>query len=294
MIKKSWMFLVFMSLFACKPNNDIEIEDEMELDKVQMSSSEHADRVKMVLYNIPTPVEVTSLLLNIGLSYNPEVLNSYDKVEGYITTEDAAINLGIYGTDLSYNRLYDQVQESINYYLAIRKLSHELGIYDQKAGETVERLEQTVENKDSLLSVVSKIYTDTDTYLKSNDRGSVAALVIVGGWIEAMYIATQVATSVEENQKIMLTIKDQKASLENLIFFLKGYQDDKIVAKYLRKLEPLKKAFDKVELVTDKFKVSTDEKTGVTTIDNNTTIKISYKDFENIGNIVKEIRNDMI
>ncbi len=294
MIKKTFILLTLISFFSCNQNYNDEFEGEIEFDKVQISSVEHTDQVKKIFSEIPSPMEITDILVNVNIPYNPEVLHSYKNFKNYTITEEIALNLGVYGTDLSYNRLYNQVQESINYYLAIRNLSNELGIYDKSAGESVEQLEENVQNKDSLLNVVSEIYTHTDAYLKSNNRGNVAALIILGGWVEAMYIATQVATNLEDNQKIITTIKDQKISLENLILFLQSYKDDQAIAKYLLKLHDLKKAFDKVEIVKDKVKVKTNEKTGMITINNKSVLKFSYKDSEDIKKIVSEIRSSMI
>ena len=55
--------------------------------------------------------------------YNIDVLNPYDAYSKYTTNKKTALNIGVYGADLSYARMFDQIQPSVNYLSAIKKLS---------------------------------------------------------------------------------------------------------------------------------------------------------------------------
>jgi hypothetical protein len=276
---------------------DTDVIDDSEIvveKKEDVTYDAHNKTVKKIFYNVPSPLEVSSMLKKAGVDYNADFLNSYKKVSSYTTVEEMALNLGIYGADLSYNRLYDQIQESVNYFSAIKKLSDDLGIPQSQGGNAAERMESNLENRDSLLNIISQTYSEADHYLKQNDRGSTASLIILGGWVEALYIATQIASLPNDNEQLMNNIAEQKLSLENLIGLMSGYQDDEIVAKHIDNLQRLKKAFDKVEINQTANEVTTDKEKSLTTIHSETEIIMSAEDFVEIMTIVSEIRNQII
>ncbi len=284
--------LVFLS--SCNNNQEPAIDDNIVVNKDTVSNSAHVKTVKKIFYNVPSPIEISSMLKKAGVSYNAEYLNSFKKVNDYTTLEEMSINLGIYGADLSYNRLYDQIQESVNYFAAIKKLSDNLGIPQDQGGSAAERLESNLENRDSLLNIISQTYSSADQYLKQNDRGNIASLIIMGGWIEALYIATQIASLPGDNNALLENIAEQKLSLENLIGLLSSYKDDDIVSLYIPKLIRLQEAHSKVEIIQTKNNVITDKEKGITIIDNETEIVISDETFIEIMTIISEIRNSII
>ena len=252
------------------------------------------DVVKKIFYNIPSPTEMSSLLKKAGLSYNPEFLHSYKKVDEYTTVAQTSLNLGVYGADLSYNRLYNQTQQAVNYFSAIKRLSDALGIPQEQGGNAVERLESNIENKDSLLVIITEVYSNADRYLKENNRGSTAALIVTGGWIEAMYLAVQVASQTENNEDLVNLIAEQKFSLDNLLGLLKDYPKDKAINTYLPKLENLKKAFKKVNIIYSNQNVTIDEENSLTTIGGESKIEFDNEDFVEITNLINELRNEII
>ena len=285
---------VFLILSSCNNNSETIVEDEIIIEESGISDQAHKKTVKKIFYNVPSPLEISSMLKSSGTTYNSGYLNSFKKVNNYTTIEEMSINLGIYGADLSYNRLYDQIQESVNYFSAIKKLSDNLGIPQEQGGAAAERLESNLENRDSLLTIISQTYSNADQYLKQNERGNIASLIIMGGWIEALYIATQIASLPGDNKMLLESIAEQKLSLENLIGLLSDYKDDEIVSLYIPKLQKLQESYKNVEIIQSKSSVSTDKATGITIIDNETTINISNEAFIEIMTQISEIRNSII
>lgn len=281
-------------LASCTRTPEVNVDDEIIVGSEQVSEEAHVKTVKQIFYNVPSPMEISSMLMKAGATYNSEYLNSFKKVNEYTTMEEMAVNLGIYGADLSYNRLYDQIQESVNYFSAIKKLSDNLGIPQDQGGSAAERLETNLENRDSLLNIISQTYANADQYLKQNNRGSTASLIIMGGWIEALYIATQIASLPGDNAPLLENIAEQKLSLDNLIGLLKNYENDEIVSKYLPRLNQLVKAYEKVEINSSPNEVVTDKEKGMTTINNETEITISQETFIEIMTIISELRNSII
>ena len=296
-IKMKYLLIItsiFFILSSCNNNPETTLEDDIIIENDKISDQVHKKTVKKIFYNVPSPLEISSMLKTSGTTYNSGYLNSFKKVNNYTTIEEMSINLGIYGADLSYNRLYDQIQESVNYFSAIKKLSDNLGIPQEHGGVAAERLESNLENRDSLLTIISQIYSNADHYLKQNERGNIASLIIMGGWIEALYIATQIASLPGDNKILLESIAEQKLSLENLIGLLSDYKDDEIVSLYIPKLQKLQESYKDVEIIQTTNTVTTDKKTGITIIDNETTINISNESFIEIMTQISEIRNSII
>ena len=293
-----YLYLILISIVIVSCNTTTEDTETdniiVETDDKTISTESHTKIVKKIFYNVPSPIEISTLLKDVGSEYNANYLNSYKKVNEYTTNEEMSLNLGIYGADLSYNRLFDQIQESVNYFSSIKKLSDNLGIPQENGGAAAERLETNLENKDSLLTIISQTYSEADMYLKMNERGSTASLIILGGWIEALYIGTQIAKTSEGNLKLINNIAEQKFSLDNLIGLLSNYKDDEVVSKYLLQLADLKESYDKVEIKYTRNEVKTDHEKGLTTIDNKSQITISNETFVEIMMKIEIIRKNII
>ncbi|NOZ46582.1 MAG: hypothetical protein GXO79_07340 [Chlorobi bacterium] len=259
------------------------------------NTEKQISNVKTIFYNIPSPVELAELTQNANLNYNVDLLNSLDKLDQYTSTTSKAMNLGIYGADLSYTRLYDQVQESINYLAAIRKLSESLGVPQDGGAETISRLEENINNKDSLLLIITNIYTNADLYLKENERAGTAALIITGGWIEALHIATNMLDEENPNPEIMERIAEQKYSVDNIIKLLNSnFKSKESLKEILGFFEELKVAFSKVELVLDKGDVQTDAENKVTSINSKTQIYVNFDQIKEIKTINDKLRQFII
>jgi len=255
---------------------------------------DHKKKVKMIFYNIPSPVEMATILQKTSPDYNSEILNPHNAYSKYTTNKKIALNLGIYGSDLSYSRLFDQIQSSVNYLSSIKKLSDNLGIPQDEGSFTIGRIEENIENRDSILTIISDTYSTADAYLKENGRGCTATLIIVGGWIEALYIATQIVNESDTNQEILEKIAEQKFSLANLLELSKTYKDDDDIKDLLPELEILSEKFEDIEITYSKGEVITDEANKTTTLKSQVTINVTSEIIKDIGIIVERIRTSII
>jgi hypothetical protein len=115
----------------------------------------------------------------------------------------------------------------------------------------------------------------------------------MGGWIEALYIASKIAESDPENMEIKDRIAEQKYSLNSLISLLSNYQEDLHIAEDLLMLKQLKKSFDKFEIYYNQggFKVDTVNKLISTT---EYVVDVSPEIISEIGAIISEIRMGIV
>lgn len=291
------IILLSLLILGCQSSTDKDVIEDQNIEvpaNPSISDEAHLNKVKKIFYNLPSVIEVSSMLKTSGIDYNFDFLNHYKKVDQYTTLEEMSINLGVYGADLSYTRLYDQLQESVNYFAAIKRLSDNLGIPQDQGGAAAERLERNLENPDSLLNIITQTYSDADAYLKQNDRGNIASLIVMGSWVEALYIATHIASIPDSKEAILNSIALQKYSLDNLIGLLSEYSEDEMVQAYITQLNTLQQAYEKIEIQQTDNIVTKDTVTGVITFDNESVINMSDEDFKTIKAIVEEIRQSII
>lgn len=294
-MKYIFLLLIVAFLFSCNESPKNNANEVSKLAPSVDREEKEEQQIKQIFYNVPSPVEMAQIIQNAGAVYNKELLNPYSNVDNYITTEDLALNLGVYGADLSYNRIFDQMQESLNYLVAIRKISDQLKIPQDEGSFAINRFEENIENRDSLLKVISETYANADIYLKENQRESTATLIVFGGWIEALYIATNLVNQESPDIAIMQSIAEQKFSLETIIKLTNIYNDELLV---IQELEPhikdLEKAFDKIDINMSTGEVITDKSKKTTRIDGTNEINIDYTNIVEIKNIITKIRNHII
>ncbi len=195
-----------------------------------------------IFYNMYLSVELSSMFETAGAVYNREILNNPDNLSDYITSYKKALNLGVYAVDLSYSRVFEQYEEAASFFTAMQKLSTELGIPSTYFENTAQRLEKNLTDKDSLIVIANEVYYDTEDYLKENERFATASVIILGGWVEAVYIGTEVVIE-SKSTDIMERLMDQKYSISNLMVMLSDHKDNEVVASYIKKLEDLQKVY---------------------------------------------------
>lgn len=248
--KSLLIFSLALAFASCgndnKNQDDIPLtEEEQALDSIKRASAEN------VFYSIPSPIEITSLLKKSGALYDKSILNPIENKDKYSTLDARALNLGVYGADLSYTTIFDNSQESMLYLACAKNLADGLGITNAFDASTVDRMEVNMGNKDSLLNIISQAYWEMDVYLQENDRPGISALIIAGGWIEALYISTRIEQNLRKtnnNQAIVKRIGDQKQPLENLIDLIRIGKDE-VTANLTKELKELKLIFDGIESI---------------------------------------------
>ena len=281
--------------FACSSESEQKTESgiEEEEEEILTEKEQEANKAQKVFYTIPSPIEMTSLIKKAGASYDKDAGNSPSNVSNYVTIVSMALNLGIYGADLSYASIFDQTQETLRYFAVAKKLADGIGISDAFGKSTLNRIEANINNRDSLISIISDSYWETDAYLKENKRSNTSALVIAGGWIEGLYIATILAANTSNNKEIVSRIGEQKLSLNNLTAMLNSY-DDENISDLVNDLNGLKKVYDSVELTYYREEPTINPATKVTTIHTTSKISISVADLQSITDKIANIRNKII
>lgn len=236
---------VVFVLASCKSGNTGTDQDSASADTV--SKSELSQDVKDVVYPLPTPFEVTHMLNEIGAKYNPTVLNPATNAEKYFTESSKAVNLGIYGADLSYAATYDQKQDIKLYTGALKKLVDELGINIDYSKFLSDENKEKFNNKDTLVNYITNTFFDTYQYLGEKSNPDLAIIMTSGMWIELMYIATHISEDTYNYSGIVKLITDQKDSYSKLMNLLASRNSNADIKDLETKLSVLKPVFDKID-----------------------------------------------
>ena len=284
------LFICSMVIFSgCKVQRDPEINVE-EISESEFSSG--SGRVRMIFYNMNLPSEMTRIFEKVGVNFSPEFLNASDNFSLYDTPDKLALNIGIYGVDLGYCRIFNQNVFTAKYFSAIQIMYEKLGIPDLFFQDVVDGLEKYYNDKDSLARFASVVYERADNYLRESNNESGAALVIAGGWIESVYLGCKISEKNPDNIDLRERIAGQKYSLNSLISLLSNYQDNIAIAEYILMLKSLKVSFDKVNIYyqQENFDLDTINKKISST---NYTINLSPEVFREIVKTISEIRMEI-
>ncbi|PWD98719.1 hypothetical protein DDZ16_14510 [Marinilabilia rubra] len=254
------------------------------------------NKSKLIFYSLPSPLETAMLIKKAGATFDPDILNPIGNISRYNTNSKMALNLGIYSADLSYASLFDQSQITIEYMGNARKLADKLGILGAVDEETIKKLEQNMNNREVVMDIISEAYMNSNAYLSENNRAAVSVMVLTGGWIEGLYLATSLTKGdLQNNKKLVERILYQKLSLVTLLNMMETYRDNAEVAKLINELKGLESVFEKVTIVnTSDVEARTDTNNKVTVIKANSEIEISPSDYISLCEKVEELRSDFI
>ena len=270
---------------------------EITLDETELDADllEDINAAKQIFYSLPSPLETAMLIKSAGAVYDEELLNPVDNTSNYTTNKSMALNLGIYTTDLSFASLFDQTQTSIRYMNAAKQMADGLGILDAIDNNTIERLEENINNRDVIMDIISETFMSSSSFLTENERPALASIVLVGGWIEGLYIASNlVGDEPIEDNKLVERIVDQKLSFDIVIKLLEDNKDNSDVAGIMTDINDLKTTFDKITITTTKIQAVPDEESNVTVLKSESTIDLTPEVFRELQEKVKVLRTNFI
>jgi hypothetical protein len=233
------LILSFSGLSSCKNRAEKKEIKKIELNEVDTIKSE----IEKNVYPLPTSAEVIKMLSELEVGYILGIANPVANARKYLTSSTKAVNMGVFGADLSYATLYNIQQEVLNYLDAIRSLANELNmskIYDETL---YDKIQKNFDNRDELVNILTEAFNNTYEYLSENDQQNLALLVVGGAWVEGMYLTTHVSEAAYQVAGISKVLIEQKESFDLFLDITKPYLDDPNVSEFVGKLEPIRKVY---------------------------------------------------
>jgi hypothetical protein len=252
--------LIIAFCVSCKSKNDKKVKDEHKFSTLRSDSNDKESAKSEIFYGLLTPTEITAIFKRLRVPYDVAALNPTTNEKLYTSNAKAAVNLGIYGVDFGYIKMFSLSQQMINYLLTIKEMSYKLGIPEKYLMDPLAKIKEDVSSPDTILALVNKSYNDIESHLRKEGRESTAGLMLMGGWVEALYLTTQLLYNSEKpDTEVVQKIAQQKYTLTSLLSFMKNYYDDPVVVYYTKKLIFLKRYFDKFDIYFKKGDVEIDK-----------------------------------
>lgn len=252
-------------------------------------------KAETIFNALPSPLESAMLIKSAGARFDGSLLNPVKNVSSYVSSKAMALNLGVYTCDLSFASLYEQNQLLLDYMTAAKRMADNLGILDAIRQEDLDKLEENINNSEVIMEVVSQTFMESNSSLEDSGRSSTAATVLVGGWIEGLYISTQLIDMKEFNgNKLVTRIIDQKLSIDILLDLLKSNSGDPAVGELIVQVAKLKAVFDKIKINTSNVRTEFDQASNTTVLKSDVQTDMTPAVFQELSAIVAEIRNSFV
>jgi hypothetical protein len=290
--------IIFLFLFtnSCKqaPKDKDTFKPVFSTYKADTTNSKVQVEKNEIFYGILTPVEICAIFNRLGVPYDNATLNPTSNRNQYLSSSKASINTGIYGVDFGYLKMFGIGQEMIDYMVTIRDMSNKLGIPDSYLTEPIRRVQGDMSEADTIMSLMNDAYTKMEDHLRTGGRESTAGLMVMGGWVEAMFIATQLLYNpAKPDPEVIQKIAEQKYTLTSLLSFMKNYYDDPVVVYYTKKLKYLKNYFDTFDIY---FKIGDLEIDSTKQVlrSSGSEMTVTVETLNKIRDYVKKLRTEMV
>jgi uncharacterized membrane-anchored protein YhcB (DUF1043 family) len=234
------LIICFTGMTSCKERNSGKQQKKVEMEQVKTIENQ----IETNVYPLPTSASVIKMLTQLEVGYMIGISNPVENTKKYFSSTKRAINLGVYGADLSYATLYNMPQDVINYLSAIRSLSNELNMSKIYNEELYENIKKNYDNRDELVKILTKAFNDTYSYLSDNEQQPLALLVVGGAWVEGMYLTTHVSEAAYNVAGISGVLLEQKKSFNLFLEISKPYSNDPIVSDFIKLLDPVNKVYE--------------------------------------------------
>jgi len=292
-----FVFLLALGfLTACKGGKKAP-EDDIPVTVPQDNAAILQDikQAEKIFNALPSPLESAMLIKSAGAEFKANVLNPVSNVNTYVTSKAMAMNLGIYTCDLSFASLYEQTQLLIDYMEAAKKMADGLGILDAIDQEDIDNLEENINNTEAIMEIVSQTFMNSNSYLEDNGQPATAAMVLVGGWIEGLYISTQLVDMKGFNgNKLVSKIIDQKLSIDILRNLLERSKGNPAVDELILQVTQLKAVFDKININTSPIRPEYDPATNTTVLKSQVKTDMTPEIFLELTTVTEQIRNSFV
>jgi len=232
------LIISFTCLSSCKDRATAK-QKKAEKEEVKQIQGQ----IESNVYPLPTSAEVIKMLTDLEVGYIIGISNPVENSKKYFSSTTRAINLGVFGADLSYATLYNQQQSVINYLDAIRSLANELNMSKIYNEDLYTRIKQNYDNKDELVKILTSAFNETYAYLSDNDQQPLALLVVGGAWVEGMYLTTHVSEAAYQVAGISKVLLEQKKSFDLYLDITKPYLNDPSVSDFVKLLDPVKNVY---------------------------------------------------
>lgn len=287
---------------SCVPKTNVdplaELTKNQEQQQVQSSDVKMSDEeFYALIQSIPSPLQATSLMQEVGIEYQPNLLQNTDKTSSYTGWFAQATNMGVFGADMAYANVYDKTTKSMDYVGSIRELADKLKVGQFFDIATFRELSAKSDDVNALINASQMNFQKVNDYLQKQNRGKVSVAMILGGWIEGLYLSSTVASQNPDNPVLRDLVAEQKLSVESISMLMSLYPSDENFQTFQKSFSQLTTAFNEIKMIYHEGEVRQyeDANGNLVAEDTSSTETIVTKEtVAKIQKITKGIRNQLI
>ncbi len=288
------VFLILVSASSCNNKKESHQIQEPVFSTYIPTAPADTNAIKEIYYGLLTPVEVCNIFERLDLSYNDTILNAPDNADLYMSSFKAAMNLGVYGVDMGYMKLFGVNRQTVSYFMTISKLSQRLNIPEEFLANAIRGVDPNMSDADSLTGLMTDTYQKIDEYLRLEGSEGTLGLMMMGGWIESMYLSSQLAYDpANPDPQVVEKLAEQKYSLLSLLTYMKNYYDDPMVVFYTKKLKYLDRWFNSFDIYYKKGDVTIDTTRKVITT-TGSEMTVTVETLNQIRDYIAKLRKEIV
>ncbi|PKR80092.1 hypothetical protein CW751_11340 [Brumimicrobium salinarum] len=282
--------VIFFALTSC--NTEQEKLKDVSKEDVTVTSEEDTPKNEIV-YAIPSPNDQYDLLRSLSEEVKKEIVNPLSAVNNYTTIEKQALNFGVYLSDAAYLLRYEQGKKVfLDYLSSLDKLGQNIDITKIYGEELIEEIENVGADDERLYEISSENYISIYDQLIENEKGAELSMILAGSWIETMYILFNTAEEYDKHYEIEEYIIDQRYVLENLIGFIKNYDQNDGVTNVLAQLNQINSVYEDMDCQESNLEI--EEKEGTVMLNGGLSCVFDESTFTKMKSTVFEIRNSIV
>ena len=281
------IILLAINIASCNQNN--KSEDDVFDEDADVGFIKEVE--SQTYYLIPSPEGLFSFIRDGDLKYVKDILNPTINMDKYIDTRSKELNFGIYSADLAYVASFNKYQESVDYLNTVRTLSDDIGISAVFDENLIGRIDNIIDNQDSLLKVTSDSYFSIVRYLESSNRTKTLALIVTGGWIESIYVVTNLIDNFNPKSDAVQLLADQKLVIENLMSYLEQNKEDDNIQRTINDFKNLQKIYQGLKSEKIEGQSQKKDEEGKIIVGGDTKIVMTKEQFNELKQEVAKVRN---
>ena len=296
LIQMSLATAAMLGLVACsgsQNNNELQDLSDQDNDTAVVVS---AEVVGDMILNVSSPVEMANEIKNTGVAFSQNTLNEAGKENSYETSFKKAVNLGVYSADLGYINTFGKNLVVVDYLSSIKRLADGLGVGQFLDFQMLSRMAKDNTNLDSLKQLSVTSFNNIDKYLRDQKRSNVSTAIVVGTWVEGIYITCQVIKQTND-EGLINRLGEQKNIVDILEIVINAYSNTDYDFKTLsNKVTELKRIYDNVKITMEMGEPITKEVDGMLVIEQNeiTHVDIKPETVSAITSKIDEIRDFLV
>ncbi|MCC7302949.1 MAG: hypothetical protein IT233_09930 [Bacteroidia bacterium] len=153
----------------------------------------------LISVNFPSPSALGKKMSNAGISYNKGLFTSSSK--SYSTKPEQAFGMGVLGAALGYACAFNNPQDALEYLGAVGRLAEQVGVASAFDQDFNKQLISSLGKTDTQDVMIDHAYKKAERHMRSNERMQLAGLMVLGGWVEGLYLATEMLHSKKDDPK---------------------------------------------------------------------------------------------